>query len=107
MTLRSALDVSEVASRALQIACCARFVGPLLDLGNPRLVVGAQQFPKCLDLRVHRHALNPLAVRPAYPTRTGCPRSGGDRTPGVPRTGRPARGHARFAQPNESGASPA
>ncbi|WP_196231181.1 hypothetical protein [Salinispora arenicola] len=70
-----------VASVSLFVAGRLRIIGPTLNLGDPRLVVCAQQVAKRLDVLINGHGLNPLAARRAYQVRTDCPRPAAGKIP--------------------------
>jgi hypothetical protein len=51
--------VVQVAALAKSVALAGSFVGPLLYLGDPSLVLGTQSVPQRLNVRVVDHGLNP------------------------------------------------
>jgi len=58
----------KMATLALKVAGRARVVSPLLNFGDPRLVVGSQQFLHRLNLWINAHEPQPPSRSSSLPS---------------------------------------
>src|SRR5689334_3368254 len=62
------LNVLKVTTLPLNVASRARVIGPLLDLGDPSLVIGSQQLLHRLNLWINAHEPQPPSRSSSLPS---------------------------------------